>query len=295
MSVATMGFLRTIESRIEGAFEGTFGRAFRANVEPVELARKLAKELEDGKVVSLNQVYAPNDYVVYLNPRDRERFAEYEASLRTELGVYLADHARRQGYTLTTRPRVRFETEPSLALGTFGIARQLTEEEAPPEEPEGEAVAEDIPPPTPEELDAMAPGPPAAFPEEPLPVPVPVPLPEPEPATEVAPAQTTAFTPDEVAAAAARAVLTVDGHSVPLTGDVVAIGRSSGCDVVLDDPNVSRRHAELRLGGATPVVVDLGSTNGTSVNGRRVREQALAFGDRIVLGSTTLVLERPEG
>jgi hypothetical protein len=298
MSATTMGFLRTIESRIEGAFEGTFGRAFRANVEPVELARKLAKELEDGKVVSLNQVYAPNDYVVYLNPRDRERFSEYEASLRTELGVYLADHARRQGYTLTTRPRVRFETEPSLALGTFGIARQLTEEEAPAEERADEAPADDIPPPTPEELDAMAPVPAVPLPEEPVsqePPAVPVPVPVPEPATEIAPSATTAFTPEEVAAAGARAVLDVDGRRLPLTSEVVAIGRSSACDVVLDDPNVSRRHAELRLGGATPVVVDLGSTNGTSVNGRRVREQALAFGDRIVLGSTTLVLERPEG
>jgi hypothetical protein len=294
MSATTMGFLRTIESRIEGAFEGTFGRAFRANVEPVELARKLAKELEDGKVVSLNQVYAPNDYVVYLNPRDRERFSEYEASLRTELGVYLADHARRQGYTLTTRPRVRFETEPSLALGTFGIARQLTEEEAAHEQPEDEAAAvDDIPPPTPEELDAMAPAHVGELPDEAPPVPAPPPVPE--PATEVTPAATTAFTPDEVAAASARAVLTVDGRRLPLTAEVVSIGRSSACDVVLDDPNVSRRHAELRLGGATPVVVDLGSTNGTTVNGHRVREQALAFGDRIALGSTTLVLERPEG
>jgi pSer/pThr/pTyr-binding forkhead associated (FHA) protein len=120
-------------------------------------------------------------------------------------------------------------------------------------------------------------------------------MPVPDPPTEVVPSETTAFTPDEVEAASARAVLTVDGRPFPVTTDVVAIGRSSGCDVVLDDPNVSRRHAELRLAGATPVVVDLGSTNGTIVNGRRVREQALAFGDRIVLGSTTLVLERPEG
>src|SRR3954462_1136008 len=146
-----MGILRSIESRIEGAFEGTFGRAFRANVEPVEIARKLAKELEDGKVVSVSQVYAPNEYTVFLNPKDRERFSHYEASLRTELAVYLAEHARREGYVTNSRPRVLFETEPSLGVGTFGISPELGEpaqaaepepEAAVPAEPEPEPVAE---------------------------------------------------------------------------------------------------------------------------------------------------------
>src|SRR4051794_18430700 len=131
-----MGILRSIESRIEGAFEGTFGRAFRANVEPVEIARKLAKELEDGKVVSVSQVYAPNEYTVFLNPKDRDRFSEYEASLRTELAVYLAEHARREGYVLTTRPRVLFETDERLSIGEFGIACEIVSPDAgPAEEP----------------------------------------------------------------------------------------------------------------------------------------------------------------
>jgi hypothetical protein len=107
-----MGILRDIESRIERVVEGTFGRVFRADVQPVELARKLAKELEDGKVVSVSRTYAPNEYTVYLHPKDRERFSEYEASLRTELAGYLAEHARRAGYSLVTRPKVTFETEP---------------------------------------------------------------------------------------------------------------------------------------------------------------------------------------
>src|SRR4051812_7741488 len=133
-----MGILRSIESRIEGAFEGTFGRAFRAQVEPVELARKLAKELEDGKVVSVTQVYAPTEYTVFLHPKDRQRFSEYEASLRSELAVYLAETARREGYVMQSRPRVLFETEPRLSTGTFGISTALRELEpddldAPPE------------------------------------------------------------------------------------------------------------------------------------------------------------------
>src|SRR3954451_13011072 len=142
-----MGILRSIESRIEGAFEGTFGRAFRANVEPVEIARKLAKELEDGKVVSGSQVYAPNEYRVSLNPKDRARFSEYEASLRTELAVYLAEHARREGYVLNTRPRVLFETDERLSVGEFGIGCEIVspdagaaEEPAPEPEPQARAT-----------------------------------------------------------------------------------------------------------------------------------------------------------
>ena len=109
-----MGILRSIESRLERVVEGSVGRLFRASVAPVELARKLAKELEEGKVVSVTQTYAPNEYTIYLSPRDRTRFADFEASLRNELASYLAEHARRAGYVMPTRPRVRFETESSL-------------------------------------------------------------------------------------------------------------------------------------------------------------------------------------
>jgi len=93
-----MSVLRNIENRIEGLFEGVFGRAFRTHVQPVELARKLIKEMEDHKVVSVSRVYAPNEYVVYLGPSDREQFASYEESLRKELQDYVAENARRERY-----------------------------------------------------------------------------------------------------------------------------------------------------------------------------------------------------
>jgi hypothetical protein len=127
-----LGILRSIESRLERVVEGSVGRLFRASVAPVELARKLAKELEEGKVVSVTQTYAPNEYTIYLSPRDRTRFAEFEASLRNELASYLAEHARRAGYVMPTRPRVRFETESSLHTGIFGISTALVrDDEAP--------------------------------------------------------------------------------------------------------------------------------------------------------------------
>ncbi len=130
-----MGILRSIESRLERVVEGSVGRLFRASVAPVELARKLAKELEEGKVVSVTQTYAPNEYTVFLSPRDRTRFAEFEASLRNELASYLAEHARRAGYVMPTRPRVRFETESSLHTGIFGISTALVRDDDSPIEP----------------------------------------------------------------------------------------------------------------------------------------------------------------
>ena len=139
-----MGILRSIESRLERVVEGSVGRLFRASVAPVELARKLAKELEEGKVVSVTQTYAPNEYTIYLSPRDRTRFADFEASLRNELASYLAEHARRAGYVMPTRPRVRFETESSLHTGIFGISTALVRDDEAPLEPH--AAARDAPP-----------------------------------------------------------------------------------------------------------------------------------------------------
>ena len=95
-----MSVLRTIESKLESLFEGVFGRAFRTNVQPVELARKLVKEMDDHRTVSVSRVYVPNEYTIYLAPDDREQFADFEDSLRDELADYLAEHARREGYVL---------------------------------------------------------------------------------------------------------------------------------------------------------------------------------------------------
>ena len=155
-----LGILRSIESRLERVVEGSVGRLFRASVAPVELARKLAKELEEGKVVSVTQTYAPNEYTIYLSPRDRTRFADFEASLRNELASYLAEHARRAGYVMPTRPRVRFETESSLHTGIFGISTALVRDDDAPLEPLAapRRAAPAAPPPRPGRCAARLPG-----------------------------------------------------------------------------------------------------------------------------------------
>ena len=124
-----MSVLRTIESKIEGLFEGIFGRAFRTHVQPVELARKLAKEMDEHRSVSVSRVYVPNEYTVYLSTADRQQFASYEGSLVGELQEYLTEHARREAYALLTPPRVRFAIDDDLAVGEFGIATRVAQPE----------------------------------------------------------------------------------------------------------------------------------------------------------------------
>ena len=251
--------LRTIEQKIESLFEGAFGRAFRRNVQPVELARKLAKEMDDYKMVSVSQVYAPNEYVVYLSPADRAQFESYEPALVKELEEYLAEHGRREGYALLSRPNVSFRTEEDLEVGLFGISNRMIQREgtAPPE-PEAEGMTRIYKAAQPETEAVSA---------EELGV---EPEPEPEPPT-----------------------VTVNGAQHRLDKPVVVIGRSKDTDIRVSDPNISRRHAEIRREGSTFWIVDLDSTNGVAVNGRALKRAKLDEGDQITLGSTELVFRRP--
>jgi hypothetical protein len=262
-----MSVLRAIESRIEGLFEGVFGRAFRSHVQPVELARKLAKEMDEHRSVSVSRVYVPNEYTLYLSPADRSQFSAYEGSLVGELQEYLGEHARREGYALLGPPKVLVETDGDLAVGEFGIATRLTQ-------PDEQVAAHS--PRLPDPVLVTAPAAPAVPEEIPAATMVYPAPPEPEPPRE-------------------RASLTVDGRVVPLASDRVVIGRSRECDIRVDDGNVSRRHAELGRDAAEGTgwtVVDLGSTNGTEVNGRRIaRRTPLEDGDRIAIGGTELVFE----
>ena len=120
-----MAVLRSLESKIEGLFEGVFGRAFRTHVQPIELARKLVKEMDDHRNVSVQNVYVPNEYTVYLSPDDRKQFEGYEDALVSELQEYLAEHARREKYSLLDTPKVLVTVDDDLAVGEFGIATRL--------------------------------------------------------------------------------------------------------------------------------------------------------------------------
>jgi hypothetical protein len=252
--------LRTIEQKIEGLFEGLFGRAFRTNVQPVELARKLVKEMDDHRTVSVSRIYVPNEYTIYLSTPDRAQFADYEAALAVELRDYLAEHGRREGYVLLTPPTVLFETDDDLTIGEFGIATRMVQRA----QPEGQ---EEGPPP-----------------------------PRAEPGATMVYRPRTPPQPDEppldVALAQELVTLTMNSTRHEIDKRRVVLGRSRDCDIQLADPNVSRRHAELRQEGSGYWVIDLDSTNGTQVNGKRVTRAKLDSGDRITIGSTDLLFER---
>ena len=257
-----MSFLRSIEQRVEGLIEGTFSRAFRTHVQPVELARKLTKEMDDHRTISVSKVYVPNEYSVYLAPDDREQFASYEDALVGELRQHLSEHARRERYALLSQPRIVLETDDDLSVGHFGIATRMVQ-------PKGREHEEGLPSPAGHTM-----------------------IYKPEPAGAGVP--TEAASPVELGIVEPTARITVGGQAHELDSRRAVIGRSRECDIQIADPNASRRHAEIRRDGATFSIVDLGSTNGLEVNGRRTQRATLSDGDRITIGTTELVFSRED-
>jgi Protein of unknown function (DUF3662)/FHA domain len=249
-----LSVLRNLESRIEGLVEGVFSRAFSSEVQPVELARKLAKEMDAHKTASVQRVYVPNEYTVFLSKQDRSKLEGYERSLEQELSGYLLEHARRRGYDLLTRPAVEFSTDERLRLGEFGIQARLVK----PPAHEGESPRQG------EEGHTMVY---SAVRERPR-------QKRPERGVE--------------ALVATRAVVSLGDRRYVLEGPRATIGRSKSAECVLSDPNVSRRHAELRRSDSGDwQIVDLDSTNGIKVNGRRVASTRLSPGDQVTVGTTT--------
>jgi hypothetical protein len=246
--------LRNIEQKLEGLFEGTFRGAFKSEVQPIEIARKLAKEMDDSKTISISRTYVPNQYTVYLSPQDRQQFEGWEDAARKELSDYLLQYARDQGLTLTTRPTVDFATDDRLGVGEFGIQAMLIQA---PEDEHDEPQQADF-------------------------------------------GHTMVYSPSkdarrlepQGAPQGQRALLVGAGKRTVLSGARILLGRSRECDIQLDDPNTSRRHAEVRREGDAWVVADLGSTNGIKVNGSRVAEAELHPGDEVTLGLIRLRFER---
>jgi hypothetical protein len=280
-----MSLLKSLENRIASLVEGGFGRVFASEVRPVEIARKLAREMEEHKSYSLSRTYAPNEFHVFLSPQDRERFAAHEDALLAEFVGYLLEHARRERLALVSRPVVHLQTDRRLRLGEFGIQTSLVEPEPEPEpelEPEPARSAAAVP----AAPAAAAPAPPAPR----------RPAAPPRPAVDSGRTMVHS-TASRVAEQLADArpprrespLLVMDGRRLIVGADGVTLGRSRQSDVMVDDANVSRAHAEIRPHGRAWVLTDLGSTNGTRLNGRRVtRPETLAPGDEIELGTATL-------
>ena len=247
-----MGVLQRFEHRLEGMYEGAFARAFRSELQPVEVASAVQREMDDrAAIVAQGRTLVPNDFVVELADSDHERLHVYADSLGIELANLAREHAREQGYSFVGPVRMRFESVPDLATGTFrersGVIRGTTVEDG-----EIRRPASDLQ------------HPPGQFAGSP---------------------RLLVSGPE-----AGR-----DGNTqrtYELTEPLTILGRGTDCNLRLVDPGVSRHHAELRMEDDQVVLVDLGSTNGTFVNGQPIRRITLTDGTQVTLGRTTLVYRR---
>lgn len=251
-----MGVFDRFERRIEGAVNGIFARAFKGDVQPVEIAARLQRELDsEAKLMSRDRRLVPNEFVVRLSRHDYDRLAPYGRTLMNELLPDMKQHAADMGYVFNGPIMIHLELDESLPTGRFTVSSSAVADERVVE-------AEQL-------VDTQG-----------------------EPADADPP--TAAMPPVH---GRNRMVLEVNGMRHPLHPPGLVIGRGTDADLRIDDPGVSRRHAQLRVvdrGNRVDMeIVDLGSTNGIIVNGQRVRQAPVGEGARIELGNTRMLIHTP--
>jgi hypothetical protein len=227
--------LRDFERRLGGLVEGLFSKTFRSGVQPVEIAKRVVRAMDDGKQVAVNEVWAPNRFEISLSNDDAPRFQQIEPALVKELSSVVLETAAERGWGLVGPPEVELFVDNKLKRGDLIVEASLVQGEEPP-------------------------------------------VRAPEPAPAAAPARSAQLRVHE------------DGgvRAIPIDKELLTIGRLSECDVVVPDSGASRRHAQIRTVGGVSTLTDLGSTNGTKVNGRDVQSAALEDGDTITVGSTQI-------
>jgi len=216
--------LQSFEHGVERMVEGVFSRSGKSSIRPIELGRRLVREMDDNRSVDVKgRRIVPNRFEFRINPRDHAGFTDIEEALVTELGEAAREHAREEGYHFMGPVTISLLVDPDSKPGRFSVTSSMREAGG------GVGVG-----------------------------------------TLVMPS----------------------GERLPLAGKVFTVGRLPECSIPLNDANVSRRHAEFRAAGRNFVIADLGSTNGTKVNGTRVQgEQVLRDGDIISFGGTHIRFE----
>jgi hypothetical protein len=215
--------LRGFERRLERLVEGAFARAFRSSIRPVELARRLAREMDDRRSVGVRgTAVVPNHFTIYLSPDDHDEFREVQDAMSRELCDAARAHARDEGYQFMGPVEVELVVDERLGTGMFHIEGRFRE----------------------------GPG-----------------------------------------GAGAGSLVLPTGDRFTLAQHPITVGRSPDSNIVLADPNVSRHHAEIRPQGDGFMLIDLGSTNGSKVNGVRVAQRVLQDGDEISFGNTRMRFE----
>ncbi len=215
--------LKGFERRLENAVEGVFSRVFKSGVRPIEIGRKLTREMDDGRTVDVRgRTAAPNSFTIVISSDDHDSFSDIADTLARELCDAAREHARDEGYAFLGPVEVELAVDPSQRTGTFSIEARFRE---------------------------------------------------------------------GTGGSGAGSLLLPAGERYVLREQVVVIGRLPECDVTIVDPNVSRRHAEIQPRGVGFVLVDLGSTNGSKVNGVPVGERELRDGDELSFGNVRLTFQ----
>ena len=253
-----MGVAKSIEQRLEGLVEGFFTKVFRSGLQPVEVGRRILREMAEGKTVSVNRVYAPNEFRVLMGADDYSRFSQMEAGLQREFSELVIEQAKQNRWNLMGLPRISFESADKMGKGEFKVEASLA-------------------------ADADVPGPRVSTRDR-----------GDKQMSETRAVPTNTADKLGLAGTGAQLIVHEEGKAkdtISITKEPVVIGRLSTSDVVLSDANVSRRHAEIRRDAGRWVLVDLGSTNGTVVNGKLAREHPLKDGDKLTFGKTELVFK----
>lgn len=271
--------LQEFERRLEGAVEGFFSRAFRSGIQPIELAKAVQRYAEDNQHVMADGVVVPNVYRITVGTKDHERLEGFGASLPRELAEVVVRTAAERGWLLRGPAKARIIVDDEVKLGRFRLTGRVEAVDAPPTAgPAAPSARAGAPPASPL-------GPPAGAPSGGAPAPG-------------HPQQRSGFDQTQVVSGPAVAGLHLVvrraqsnvGTTLSLQGSRLTAGRLDRCDLTITDSTVSREHAAFVRRGERWWVVDLGSTNGTRVNGRRAAEHPIAAGDQVELGDALLEL-----
>jgi hypothetical protein len=270
-----VGVLQRFEKRLENLVEGAFAKVFKGVVHPVEIASAMQREADAHKsILGGGRTLVPNRYIIDLSPPDHDRLAQYAAPLAQELAQAQAEYIGEQGWTVYGDVIVEIERGEGLDTGMFRIAAEVYT---------GGVESQPPPPPPPPGYQQQhqgygpPPGPPMGGPP---------PMSPPGSPAQISSQPTPPVTPLHTARQAR--LISSDGRQFAVAIGSTVIGRGEGAQVRLADVGISRQHARLDYDGSRMVLTDLGSTNGTTVNGNRITAAALQHGDVIQLGTTTL-------
>jgi Protein of unknown function (DUF3662)/FHA domain len=270
-----VGMFDRVERGLERAVHGVFAKAFKSEVQPVEIASAMRRAMDDrATTIGHGRTFVPNLFTIELAPSDYERLTGFSDMLTDELVASAQEHAESQRYQPGGPIQVHFQSKEDLDTGVFRVrpatAKASSESSVIPPAP-ASAVSPQAGPPMGGEGGSAS----GAV------------LPSPITHHEPVAASRTRSHP------AQRPWLDVDGDHYPLLAAITILGRDNSADVILDDPGISRQHTEIRVTSDGPHLItnirDLGSTNGTFVNGERITSQRLADGDRVNVGRTSLI------